>query len=195
MKLPRRVASRVRTKLCLLLGIPMPIVSEDRRVLETQILPRIAAERHRVLFVGCEIYTAHYRRLFLRNDFHTIDYDPAKKRYGARQHTVGSATELQKHYEARSFDAVVFNGVLGYGIDQPEGAEAAIRACQSVLKPGGLLVVGWNDRPDVRQLIDHCAELQRGLVPTVFEPLGVVQTEPLDVGRHVFSFYSKTADA
>lgn len=195
MKLSRRVASRVRTRLRLLLGIPMPIVSEDRRVLETQILPRIAAERRRILFVGCEIYTAHYCRFFLRNDYHTIDYDPAKKRYGARQHTVGSVTELQKHYEAGSFDAVVFNGVLGYGIDQPEGAAAAIRACREVLKIGGLLVVGWNDRPDVRQLFDHCAELQRGLVPTVFDALGVVQTRPLDTGRHVFSFYSKTEEA
>ncbi|WP_265592606.1 methyltransferase domain-containing protein [Verrucomicrobium sp. BvORR034] len=190
-KRARHVPGRLRTRLWLMMGRPMPITSQDRKVLETIILPKVAAEHHRVLFVGCEIYTAHYRTFFRRNDYHTLDYDPAKQRYGARQHKVGSATELDRYYPAEWFDAVIFNGVLGYGIDELAGAEAAIAACRTVLKPGGLLVVGWNDRPEVRALVEASQELQHGLKPVVFEPLGVVQTEPIDVVKHVYSFFVK----
>lgn len=187
----RHVPGRLRNHLWLLLGRPMPITSQDRKVLETIILPKVAAARHRVLFVGCEIYTAHYRTFFRQNDYHTLDYDPGKRRYGARQHTVGSATELDRYYPEGWFDAVIFNGVLGYGVDDLAGAEAAIAACRAVLKPEGLLVVGWNDRPDVRALMEASEELKRGLKPVVFEPLGVAQTEPIDVVKHVYSFFVK----
>jgi hypothetical protein len=42
------------------------------------------------------------------------------------------------------FDTVVLSGVFGFGVDEVAGQEAAIAACAAVLKPGGLLVLGWN---------------------------------------------------
>ena len=187
----RHAPGRLRSVVYLWLGVPVPIRSLDRKVLETVILPSIAKDRHRILFVGCDFYTAHYRSFFRRNDYHTIDFDPGKRKYGSRQHTVGSALELPKFYKAGFFDAVIFNGIFGYGIHELADAETAIAACKAVLKPDGALVVGWNDQPDIRAIFDHCSELRIGLEPHVFEPLGVAQTEPLDSGRHVYSFYIK----
>ena len=42
------------------------------------------------------------------------------------------------------FDTVLLSGVFGFGIDDVKAQEAAVAACAAVLKPGGLLVLGWN---------------------------------------------------
>ena len=47
-------------------GLPTSLESEDRRLLERDILPWFAAQPlvTRVLFVGCDWYTKHYERAF-----------------------------------------------------------------------------------------------------------------------------------
>src|ERR1700756_174591 len=49
-----------------LLGLPVPMHTEDRRVLEQVIFPHFLALPgvDRVLFVGCDWYTKHYERAF-----------------------------------------------------------------------------------------------------------------------------------
>jgi hypothetical protein len=42
------------------------------------------------------------------------------------------------------FDAAIMNGVLGYGVDDLEGAGAAIRALATVVRPNGFVIIGWN---------------------------------------------------
>jgi hypothetical protein len=42
------------------------------------------------------------------------------------------------------FDTVVLSGVFGFGVNEIRAQEAAIDACAAILKPGGLLVLGWN---------------------------------------------------
>ena len=42
---------------------------------------------------------------------------------------------------------IVANGVYGFGIDDRAGLGAAFAAARAVLRPGGTMVLGWNDVP------------------------------------------------
>ena len=46
-----------------------------------------------------------------------------------------------------SIDVIVANGVYGFGIDDRAALGAAFAAARLVLRPGGTLVLGWNDVP------------------------------------------------
>src|SRR5580704_14993940 len=58
------------------LGLPVPLETEDRRVLEQVVFKHFLGltDTHRILFVGCDWYTKHYDRAFFRDrDYWTID--------------------------------------------------------------------------------------------------------------------------
>jgi SAM-dependent methyltransferase len=42
------------------------------------------------------------------------------------------------------FDVALVNGVFGYGLNTQSGQNTAIEGLARVLKPGGLLMLGWN---------------------------------------------------
>lgn len=137
-------------KTVLALGVDLRLKTPDRHELEQVILPWFAAapDRNAVLFVGCDWYTRVYAKMFAARDYHTIDYDPKKAFYGSRKHVVGSATDVAKFYPAGTFDVVFFNGVYGYGVNEREPLEQCISGIFTILKPGGVMVVGWDDVPD-----------------------------------------------
>jgi SAM-dependent methyltransferase len=118
----------------------------DRIYLKRVILPQIA-RRGIVLLVGCRRYTAHDPIYLERRGVvcWTLDIDPAVARWGApRHHLIAPIEDAASHFAPATFDTVVLNGVLGYGVDDADAQEAAVLACAAVLKPGGLLVLGWN---------------------------------------------------
>src|SRR5215831_3432238 len=62
---------------------------EDRRVLEQIIFPYFLNDQsfRSVLFVGCDWYTRGYNKIFeAQKKYITIDADPDKRKYGAKQH-------------------------------------------------------------------------------------------------------------
>jgi SAM-dependent methyltransferase len=122
-------------------------VSEDRRVLEQQILPAYAREPGitRVLFAGCASYTQHYEALFAGHKYWSIDPVAARQRHGARRHITDSLQHLAIHVPAGYFDLIVCNGVLGWGLNARKEADAAFAACHAALREGGHLLMGWND--------------------------------------------------
>ena len=127
------------------------IHTPDRVVLEHFVLPTFAADPtlRALLFVGCGRYTRHYTALFApaSERFRTIDIDPRRARYGNTGHLVAPLQDVAEHLAPASVDAVVCNGVYGFGIyDRDELAEA-LRASYTVLRPGGRFVLGWNDVP------------------------------------------------
>ncbi|KAK9844961.1 hypothetical protein WJX74_009058 [Apatococcus lobatus] len=63
---------------------------------------------------------------------------------GNLHHIVGPVQDAAKHFEASSFDVVIINGVIGWGVDSAPDIEAAFQALYTVLKRRGLLVVGYN---------------------------------------------------
>ena len=127
------------------------IRSADRRLLEETVLPGYAADASlgRLLFVGCDWYTREYVELFAprRERYRTVDIDPAKARFGAPGHVIAPMQEIDRHFAPGSIDVIVANGVYGFGIDDRAGLGAAFAAARAVLRPGGTLVLGWNDVP------------------------------------------------
>jgi hypothetical protein len=92
--------------------------------------------------------------------------------------------EIARQVAPHFFDAVIMNGVLGYGIDDARGAEAAIRALAKVVRQGGLVVIGWNPG----RVADYCelaatrellAPAQLGRLPGSLEfPPDAIQPHP-----------------
>lgn len=128
----------------------LPWFVRDRAFLESQVFAYLnrTPDLREILFAGVEIYTLHYDECLPGKSLRTIDIDPANACYGlAHRHTVGSVTALSHHYRPEQFDCVILNGLIGYGLDAPEDADRALDESFAVLRPGGLLIVGWNDTP------------------------------------------------
>jgi SAM-dependent methyltransferase len=163
-----------------------------RAVLEDVIFPAIRAEPAltKILFVGVDFYTADYPQRFADREFWTIDVLPERARFGAGRHVVGSITEA--HFSPESFDAIVCVGVLGWGVDSPEDAEQAMRQCFDILRPGGLLVVGWNDTDRYRPRVplDELAALRR-FDRVAFGPFRAPTYPSFDAFGETFEFYAK----
>jgi hypothetical protein len=131
-------------------GIHYALRTADRIFLEQEIIAKLLAppDIHRVLFAGVEIYTWHYKYLMAGKEMHTIDWDASKKWYGnGPAHKVGSVCDLERFYNARQFDAVIFNGLVGYGLDSAADVDRALTAAHAVLRDDGLLIIGWNNTP------------------------------------------------
>ncbi len=132
----------------------------DRIYLETEILPVLAATRpQRVLFVGCRRYTSHYGAWFTAagSEYHTTDIDPAARCWGARgRHVTADVRNIHRHHPAGHFDLVLLNGVFGFGLNETEPMNGALESLHRVMRPGGILLVGWN-----RGLIADPRELSR----------------------------------
>ena len=132
------------------LKMAVPLVTEDRRVLERVIFqhyrrdPRIKT----VLFVGCESYTAHYQRCyFAAHDYWSIDPDPTRRKFGARQHITARLEEIGRFFPGGFFNLIICNGVYGWGLNEREDCEAALSQCHACLADAGHLLLGWNDIP------------------------------------------------
>ena len=195
MKTPRAVRRfQVLTHdLLLSCGIDQRKRTEDRRILETVILPYFAErdEYARVLFIGCEWYTQGYTKIFEARDYWTLEIDPAHRRYGAKQHVIAGLQDITRHFPANGFDLIICNGVFGWGLNEPNAVEQAFAGCRACLRPGGVFVLGWNDT------IDHCPiplddmTSLRSLEPFEFPPLAMSEYLTETVNRHVFRFYRR----
>ena len=110
------------------LGLPSQLHTEDRRVLEQVILPLYASRSDiaRILFVGCAAYTQQYGELFGNREYWTIDPVARRRRYGSERHIVDTLQNLGRHVAPDYFDLIVCNGVLGWGLNTPADADAAL---------------------------------------------------------------------
>ena len=71
--------------------------------------------------------------------------DPKAVRWGQPgRHRTGDVCAIDQVFAEQTFDAVVCNGVLGFGADTPQMQDQALAAMGRVLRPGGLLLLGWN---------------------------------------------------
>lgn len=145
-KLSPRMAER--------LNIDFRLHAPNRYFLEQSIFGHInemsaqSAGGVKTLFVGIDKHNWHYPRL-LDAEFHSLDIEERKAVYGQPgRHWTGSATRMAAHYGDNVFDVVVANGLLGFGINEAEECQRLLEHCEAVLKPGGLLVLGYNDRKD-----------------------------------------------
>jgi hypothetical protein len=174
-------------------GVDFRMKTEDRRILEGTILPAIAQspEYKRVLFIGCDWYTRGYQRLFAARDYWTMEIDPAKSKYGARQHIVDTAENLALHFRPGSLDFIVCNGVIGWGLDDRAGIEKMLESCWICLREKGVLMIGWNDVPEHSPVALSDLDALKKFQPYIFPELGKSELLTDSDLRHTYNFYVK----
>lgn len=145
----------------------------------------------RVLFVGVRPYTRGLTRSPRRAQVVTIDRDRRMSVFGARRHHTLALEDLPSLGEA-PFDLAMVNGVLGWGTDTADAAEAALAALHAALRPRGLLVLGLNDErpttPDLERL--PSLALFRPIAPAPFSAHRHVVPSPFE-GTHTFLFFQR----
>ncbi len=167
----------------------------DRHVLEHVIFPALKHrdDIRRLLFVGCDWYTERYPGQFADREFWTLEKDPAKARYGARRHVVDTLTNASGHFAPQSLDAVICNGVFGWGLDTPQETEDALAACFECLRPEGLLIIGWNDVEGHRPVaLETLSNLER-FEPYTLSPFPGPTYPTFSALNQIFSFYRRPA--
>ena len=174
-------------------GLPAQLHTEDRRALEQVILPEYArrSDIKRVLFVGCAPYTQNYRDAFPGREYWTIDPAARQKRYGSERHIVDLLQNLGRHATPMYFDLVLCNGVLGWGLNTPEDVEAAMVACFEHLRPGGELLLGWNDIAPRNRVLPANIHALRRFEAVVFAPIQASRWTIDGANRHIFNFYRR----
>lgn len=188
-----QTVAEIRAITLMKIGIPTPIRSEDRRVLEQVILPFFANDHNfcRILFVGTAKYTWHYRKIFSEKEYWTIEPRLLNAMYGAKRHIIGCLDDIDRYFRKNSIDLIICNGVLGYGLNEPEDIESSFKKCFLCLRGGGVLVIGWNDRKKWSFLpLEKYQSLQK-FQPLIFPPVGRHEFPTVTENLHTFRFYSK----
>lgn len=167
--------------------------SPDRTILENVVLPfyQLSSEHNKIVFIGTEWYTAGYARMFSHKSLWTLDRDERKARFGAPQHLVSPMKTIAHQFAPGSVDLVVCNGVVGWGLDTLEECEHSFAAAATVLRPGGHLIVGFNDRPPHIPVRLEEIDALKSFEPFAFEPLAASEHRVDHELRHVFRFYRK----
>jgi len=193
---PVRIIGKNLRDLAILLGIGPTLDCHNRRVLEESVFPYIVQQQqwNQLLFVGCHWYTWHYKRFFASKEYWTLEIDPGRARYGASRHIIDSVTNVEKHFAANSLDLIMIIGVIGWGLDCPQGIEVALEACRTVLRPGGLLVLGCDEVPEHLPIdLTHSSCLSK-MTPFVFPPLAASRFRCEGDLKHTLTFFTKPGE-
>jgi len=161
----------------------------DRELLIARILPELSKPGTTVLWVGCQPYTQPYLDIIERPGAKcwTLEIDPSARWWGHPQrHVVGDLQKVGTLYLTLQFDVVLVNGVFGYGLNTQYGQNAAIAGLARVLKPDGLLMLGWNT---------HCVSdpLQLSAIARFFvrsQRPGFEQRIAFPESTHVYDFFA-----
>ena len=165
----------------------------DRIYMVNEILPALMSSSvQRLLFVGCKEYTARYGRRLTRAgvDYWTTDIDPAAVIWGEKDHhIVCDITRIDHVCPAELFDAVLLNGVLGDGVDEESVMNRALTAIAHILRPNGILLIGWNSEkkhPNPIELDGVTMNFRRGC------PLPLPARKTFADTDHVYDWLIKT---
>ena len=140
----------------------------SRRHLEAVMVPALAAAGcRRMLFVGVQSYNLPFYRACdaAGIDVWSIDSNPTASVYGApRGHFTGDLRETAVLSAAPKFDVIIFNGIIGFGVNSAAAAIAALEAMARAAEPRALLLIGWNpgltdgqEMEAMRQRLDHAS--------------------------------------
>ena len=173
-------------------------MSKSQRIdspLEGTILPyyQLSPAHRRIVFVGNDWYTQGYVRLFRHKTYITIDPNPERACYGnPANNYVDVAENIVRHVEPGSIDVIFLNGIIGWGLNELAAAERTFAAFATTLRPGGDLLIGWNDLPEHKPFaLDDIKSLRENFRRTVFQPVGVAEHMVPNEWRHTFSFFQR----
>jgi SAM-dependent methyltransferase len=163
----------------------------DRAALEKIIFPELWRDPQwqRILFVGCAWYTLHYPSLFRDKDFHTMEIDPTQASYGARSHVIGSCESLSENFAPGFLDAIVLNGVFGFGLNTMEALARTLEGIHRTLRVGGVFVFGWNDLPANAPFPPFSICGWEHFEPYRFPTMDVAHYSSDSINRHHFHFF------
>jgi hypothetical protein len=185
--------AKAARKVLVTCGADLRLKTADRAVLESRILPYFAqdASFERILFVGCDWYTKGYARLFADKEYWTLEPNPNRRKFGAARHIVDVAQNVGRHFRPGALDAIVMNGVFGFGLNERQAVEATFAGLHVCLRGGGVFVFGWNDVRENRPFPPEEIESLKRFSPFVFPPLGSAHERVNAANRHIYSFYTK----
>lgn len=143
--------------------------ARDRVFLEKKYLPTLKGS---VLYVGVGTFTAFYHKLVKNPElFHTLDALKKVAQYGSPYgHAICDLRDFEPQEE--QYDHVALYGVFGFGpkadpptvVTNKNDLKKCLRAADSLLKPGGTLLIGtgtierpvefWEELVDL-ELIDN----------------------------------------
>lgn len=158
-----------------------------RFIIETLIPALATAGCQRMLLVGVQSYNVPLYEACARAGITvwSIDYDPASSAYAAPAgHFVGDIRKVDALVQALCFEVILFNGVLGFGINTASAALDALTAMAKVAAPAALLVVGWNpgrtDNAEIEALRPRLRPVSLPDIPAPveFAPRGRAQRDP-----------------
>jgi SAM-dependent methyltransferase len=176
-------------------GRPMLLRTRDRWLLENVFLPYYGqlAANSSVLFVGCDFYTKHYVQWFSRHRYITIDPDASKARFGGGQrHYIATLQDSAKFIPDNTIDLIVLNGVFEFGINSDAEAALALHRCHSLLKPGGLLLIGWSQVPNRTQINVGDQPALRRFTPLPLPLLNVASYVVPTAYQHCYELHGKS---
>lgn len=120
----------------------------DRVFMRETIIPYILERgSSRVLSVGVQPYSVEIADRLMAGgaEVWTLDIDPEAQAWGSPgRHIVGDASRIDEIEGTQGFSCILFNGVLGFGINEPDDIGRTFAALSAILPPDGLIVLGWN---------------------------------------------------
>jgi len=174
--------------------------SDNRRYYEYCLLPffRIHPAFKRILFTGVGSFTQHYPVFFQKKELvKTIDIQPELEQlFPGDTHITDSVTNIEHHVPAEELDLVLMNGVYGWGLDSEGELAKALDKIFRVMRPGGMLVFGWNDSEERDPLKFRDGNWQNFFKQ--FRPFEICRKsilslqEPHNQRKHIFHFYIKS---
>jgi hypothetical protein len=197
----QRAIFRVSPRFAQALNFEFPLIAPNRTFLEKQIFGLINTRTslegaERCLFIGLDKHNWHYHRL-LNCDFYSIDIKEKNAVYGQPgKHTVGCALTLAERYPVGFFSTVIANGLIGFGMSAESDFDKMMRAIHVVLQPNGLLILGYNNRPDLLSF-DVVASQGYQLFEPMVPPISGVTTSMYavkDKFMHTYLFLKKNSD-
>lgn len=160
----------------------------DRVYMNDVILPALLESGFsRVLSVGCAEYTQEVPGRFEARGIEcwTTDISPEEARWGhPERHLVGDVSGLAERLPASHFDAILFSGVMGYGVNA-EHMPPIIEGFHRLLRPGGLLLAGWNVGLAIDPLTLECVTRRFEHAPALSMPA----RKEIERSTHVYDLF------
>ena len=86
----------------------------------------------------------------------TIEPDASQAVYGSlHHHIIAPLQHISQHVAHNTFDAIIINGVIGWGLNDHSTRRAAAKGVHAVLRAHGLVIIGYNYGTECCQEYDH----------------------------------------
>jgi spermidine synthase len=104
---------------------------------------------------------------------------------------VAPLQDLGWHFQPRTLDLIICNGVYGWGLNKRSEIEASFTECRESLREDGILIIGWDDCEPLNPCPLSTWQCLRGFRPFVFPPLQTSEFVTATSHRHTYSFYRR----